>query len=93
MQEYRNNPISDEILKKKPEDFAKQFCIENINLSIGTLSRFKERRGFMSFKVVGKMAENNFDSLEFSIEEITAILNDYDKKIFLIWMNKDCFFV
>jgi len=34
----------------------------------------------MSFKVVGEMAENNFDSLESSIEEITAILNDFDKK-------------
>lgn len=34
----------------------------------------------MSFKVVGEMAENNFDSLESSIEEIKAILKDFDKK-------------
>lgn len=91
-QEARNNPVTDDLIRTKAEDFARQLEIKDFKLSNGTLTRFKNRMGVKAYNSAGEMASVNFESIEVFAASFKIILKKYEKRD-VFNMDETVFFI
>lgn len=80
MQEARNNPVTDDLIRNKAIELAGNLGLIDFKHSNGTLCRFKERKGLKSFNAVGEMAGVNIELLDDEISYLQDLIKEYRPK-------------